>query len=980
MRKFKLPVLLLATLTFVASCSTTEEEKYVVKTATEDGYTYEYVTNDDLKVRIYTLENGLKVYMSVNKDEPRIQTAIAVKAGSTYDPPETTGLAHYLEHMVFKGTDRIGTIDWEKEEPLIAEISRLYELHRSTDDSTEKSVIYKKIDSVSTLASKFAISNEYDKMITQLGGKNTNAFTSNEQTVYINNIPTNELEKWLKIERERFGKLVLRLFHTELETVYEEFNAGQDSDGRKVWKAILEGLFPNHPYGTQTTIGVSEHLKNPSMVKINEYFDTYYVPNNIAICLAGDMNPSETIKLIDQYFGDWQRKEVPPYKSIEAGPINGEVVREVIGPDKESIRLVYRFDGKNSQEDKMVTLIDMLLSNRRAGVIDLDLVQKQKILRGGSSPEFLKDYGMHYFYAEPRDGQSLEELKELLLGSIEKIKKGDFGDWLIPAVINDLELSLIEGGESNWVLFRYVDAFIHSIPWIDQVRRMDDIRSITKEEIVKFANEHYKDNYLVVYKRTGKDSTIAKVYKPAITPLELNRVDESEFLKEFAKMQPKRLTPVYLNFEESIKREALSSGIDLNYIENTTNELFGLYYIIDMGSAHNKKLGLAVNYLPYLGTSKYSPAELQEEFYKLGITMGVSTGSRRSYVYISGLERTMVEGMKLLEHVLAEVKADQTAFDDYIDGIIKKRADNKLNKRRILNGGMRNYAIYGSTSAFTDNLSEEELRAIDPNEQVELIKGICDFKHYVFYYGQKKMSEVGKLINEYHTVNTDLLDYPEKKIYLELDFTENKVYFVNYDMVQAEMLMITKDEIFNKDLLPYGRVFGEYFGSGLSSIVFQEIREAKGLAYSAYSYFSSPSLPDRSHYVAAYVGTQADKIMEAVPALIELMQNMPEAQLQFNGAKEAILKIIESERITKRSIFWTYLNNKERGIDYDYRKDIYEKVENMSMKDFKAFFNTHIRKENYTYLLIANKDNIDFEDIGKFGEVKELTLEEIFGY
>jgi len=980
MRKFKLPVLLLAALAIVASCSTKEEEKYVVKTATEDGYTYEYVTNDDLNVRIYTLENGLTVYISVNKDEPRIQTCIAVKAGSSYDPPETTGLAHYLEHMVFKGTDRIGTIDWEKEEPLIAEISNLYEMHRSTNDSLEKSIIYQKIDSVSTLASNFAISNEYDKMISQIGGENTNAFTSNEQTVYINNIPTNEFEKWLKIERERFGKLVLRLFHTELEAVYEEFNRGQDSDGRKVWRALFEGLFPNHPYGTQSTIGVSEHLKNPSMVKIHEYFDTYYVPNNVAICLAGDVNPSESIKLIDQYFGDWKRKEVPPYKSIEAGPITGEIVREVNGPDKESIRIGYRFNGINSYQEMMVTMIDMLLSNRHAGVIDLSLVQQQKVLSGGCSPVFLKDYGVHFFYAEPREGQSLEELKDLLLGSIDKIKKGDFGDWLLPAVINDLELDLIKGGESNWVAFTYVDAFVHSIPWIDQVKKMDGIRSITKEEIIKFANEHYNDNYLVVYKRTGKDSTISKVTKPAITPLKLNREDKSEFLQEFAKMQPPRLSPAYLNFDESIKRTTLRSGIDLNYIENTTNELFGLYYVLDMGRDHNKRLGLAVNYLPYLGTSKYTPAQLQEEFYKLGITMDVHAGSRRSYVYISGLERTMVEGMKLLEHVMTEVKVGQNAFDDYIDGIIKKRADNKLNKRRILNGGLRNFAMYGPSSAFSDNISNKELRDIDPNELVEMIRGIYDYKHYVFYYGQKKMSEVGMLVEKHHLIKPELLDYPKMKIYKELEVTKSKVYFVNYDMVQAEMLMIAKDEIFNKDLLSYGRVFGEYFGSGLSSIVFQEIREAKGLAYSAYSYFSSPGLPDRSHYVAAYVGTQADKIREAAPALIELMHNMPEAQMQFDGAKEAILKKIESERITKRSIFWTYLNNKERGIDNDYRKEVYEKVKNMSLEDFKTFFNTHIKKDNYTYLLIANRENIDFEEIGKFGEVKELTLEEIFGY
>jgi len=953
---------------------------YQTETVTEDGYTYEIVSNDDLKMRMYKLENGLKVYMSVNKDEPRIQTVIGVRAGSSYDPAETTGLAHYLEHMVFKGTDRLGTKDWESEKVLIQQIEDLYEARRATDDPDLKMKIYGQIDSVSNIAATFAIANEYDKMVSGLGAKGTNAFTSTEVTGYINNIPSNELEKWLMLEEERFSKLVLRLFHTELEAVYEEFNRGQDNDRRKMFREMSRALYPNHKYGTQTTIGTSEHLKNPSMIKIREYFDTYYVANNMVICLAGDLDPAVDIKLIDQYFGRMRSGDVPVHEPTVAGPINGPKVVEVLGPDQEAVNIGFRFGPANSQDDYMVNLIDMLLSNSQAGIIDLDLVQNQKILGGGSYQNFESEYGAHVLWGTPRDGQSLSEVKDLLLGSLEKIKTGDFGDWLISAVINDLELSRIEGAAGNFVAYEYLGAFISDISWAKHLGRIDAIAKITKEEVMAFAKEHYKEDHVIIYKRVGVDSTIAKVTNPGITPLEINRVDESVFMQEFMKVEKPGLKPVFVDYDAAIQRSSLKSGVEVNYIENTTNELFSLNYIIDMGSHHSKKLSLAVQYLPFLGTDKYTPAQLQEEFYKLGVSMNVSSTSDRSFVSIDGLEKSAEAGIKLLEHVLANVKADAGAYEDYVEGILKKRADNKLSKGRIMYGGLRSYGIYGPVSPFTDMLSAEELKAQDPNELVELIKGICNYKHYLFYYGQNKLEEAVSILDEHHKVNNELQDYPEITKYEPLDTDKNLVYFVNYDMVQAEIMLLAKDEKFNEELMPYARLYGSYFGSGLSSIVFQEIREAKGLAYSARSSFSTPALPDKHHYMTAYVGTQVNKLSEAVSAMMAIINDMPESEKMFEASKNSILKKIETERVTKASIFWAYLSAKRRGIDHDVRENIYNKVQTLNLSDMRAFIEGHIKKEHYAYLVIGNKDDLDMDFLSTLGEVRELTLEEVFGY
>ena len=349
---------------------------------------YEEVKNDPLKARIYTLDNGLKVYLTSYADAPRVQTNIAVRAGSKNDPADATGLAHYLEHMLFKGTDVYGSLDFEKEAPMLDKIEALYEEYRSYEmsDTENRDRIWAQIDSISGEAAKFAIANEYDKMVSGLGAKGTNAYTSNEKTVYINDIPSNQIEKWLKLEAERFRYPVFRLFHTELEAVYEEKNISLDNDGRKMFEALLDGLFPTHQYGQQTTIGTVEHLKNPSLTEIRKYFNKYYVPNNMAICLSGDFDYDETIELINKYWGTFERKDDPTFDVIQESPIAEPVYAEVYGPEAERLYIGFRFDGANTEDAKMLTMVDMVLSNSAAGLIDLNLNQAQELIGGGCFP------------------------------------------------------------------------------------------------------------------------------------------------------------------------------------------------------------------------------------------------------------------------------------------------------------------------------------------------------------------------------------------------------------------------------------------------------------------------------------------------------------------------------------------------------------------------------------------------------------------
>lgn len=973
-------LLVIGTLFFISCKNSISEEAVTTITAKDtNGFSYESVSNDPTGLRLYTLDNGLKVYLSKNTDEPKIQTFIPVRAGSVYDPKDNTGLAHYLEHMVFKGTDEIGTQNWEEEKVKLAMISDLYEKHKAENDPATKKAIYKSIDSLSLVASKISIANEYDKMVSSLGAQGTNAWTSNEETVYTNKIPTNELDKWLHLESERFGQLVLRLFHTELEAVYEEFNRGQDSDGRKLFTALSEALFPTHPYGQQTTIGISEHLKNPSMVAINNYFETYYVPNNMAVILVGDIEFEETIKKVNEAFGKFEYKEVVhPKRPIEE-PIVESVKREVFGPESENMMMAYRSAGIGSEEEKYIILIDYILANSTAGLIDLNLNQEQKVQRAGSFTRFLNDYGVHMMYGYPKSGQSLAEVKQLLLDQIELIKQGKFEDWMIDAVTNDLKLNEMRQFENaSSVANAYVNAFVHFQDWEGRVKSIDEMKKITKEELVDFANKFYNDNYAVVYKRQGKDDNQVKVENPGITPIELNRGKKSEFLTNFEAMEATEIEPKFIDYASAIKTSTISNGLKYEYVANDSNDLAQLYIFFDMGKDHDRKLDLAIGFFEYVGTDTKSIEDIKKEFYKLGVNYGVYSQSDKSGIYLSGLRENIDKGLGLLEDLWVNAKADPTAYNKYVLKIAKEREETKSDKGAIMWNGLWEYGQFGNESRLRDIYTIEELKAVNPQELVELVKNLRNYEHHFFYYGKNEQDGIAA-IEAKHATPKEFLPYPEPKKYEPKEMGSN-VYFVDYDMVQAEMLFMAKGDTFDPEKMAVSSLFNTYFGSGLSSIVFQEIRESKSLAYSAFSAYAGASKANDPDYVYAYVGTQANKMSQAMDAMLELMNNMPEAVENFDAAKESTLKRMAAERINKTNIFWSYERLKKKGMTENNKKEMYEAVQNMTLEDLRNFFNENIKGSNYDLMVIGNKKDVDIKALEKFGKVKELDVDYLFNY
>lgn len=969
-------LLIVIILILVVSCTPKE---FSVKTNTDkNGFQYKTVEGDPFKVREYQLENGLKVFLSENKEKPEISTMIAVRAGSTYDPKETTGLAHYLEHLLFKGTDKYGTINWKEEEKLLEQISNQFEKHKATNDEEEKKEIYSVIDSLSQEASKYAIFQEYKKMVSSIGAKRTNAFTSNEKTVYVNTIPSNQIDKWLALESERFSKLVLRLFHTELETVYEEFNASQSSDRRQAYAKFNQLLFPTHPYGTQTTLGKAEHLKNPSMVNIHNYWNKYYVANNMAIIMTGDLNPDDTIVKIEKYFGDLRVDKNLTHPTFpEEIEISEPAKEDVFGPEAEFVQIGYRTEGANDERNIIADLIGMILYNGQAGLIDIDLVKKQQVLNAYAFNSINKDYGSFTLYANPLEGQTLEEAEHLLLSQIEKIKKGEFEDWLQEAIINNEKLNRLRQIEYNYYIYSILQSFIVDEDWSETVYSLDKMEKITKQKIIDYANETFKDNYVVVYKRKGENTNSVTVDKPEITPIENDRTKESKFYNEFLALPETQLKPEFVNFKEKIKTKMIG-GVEFNYIQNKNNELTSVNIIVEMGRYNIKELELAFNYFTYAGTEKYSAEELAKEYFKLGVYTGVFASGDRSYIYLSGLDKKLDEALVLFVENLKTAKMDKESFDNYLEKLMKERANEKLSKWKIENN-LKTYAKYGKDNPARYFLTNEELQEVDSEKVIALINQILEFEHKILYYGPKDFDASFELLSSVYTQNETMRELPKKKIFTELE-SSNKVYFVDYDMVQSKIFLISKNEKFNEEYYPFIRMFNEFYGLGLSSIVGQELRESKGLVYSAYSYLSTPSETDKSHYLTSFIQTQPDKMEEALKAMIEILNKIPEAEKQFENTRKAVMKKIEAKRVTKTSIFWNYLNNLQLGIDYNIDEVVYKKIQTMSFAEFEIFFNEHIANKKFDIVVIGKKGDIDFKILKRYGKVKEITVDEIFNH
>lgn len=949
--------------------------------AQAQSYTYKEVKGDMMQSRIYTLKNGLTVYLSVNKEKPRIQTYIAVRTGSRNDPHETTGLAHYLEHLMFKGTTHFGTSDYAKELPYLNDIERRYEEYRLVTDPAQRKLLYHQIDSVSQLAAQYNIPNEYDKLMSSIGAEGTNAYTSNDVTCYVEDIPANEVENWARIQSDRFQNMVIRGFHTELEAVYEEFNISLAKDSRKEWAAYNAKMYPGHPYGMQTTIGTQEHLKSPSITNIKNYFKRYYCPNNVAICMSGDFDPDKVMATIDKYFGGW--KSNPNLSRPEYAPVptlTAPTDTTVIGQEAENVMLGWKFDRAASLQQDTLNVIAEMLSNGKAGLFDLNLDQKMQYLGGAAFVYPLAEYSSLIVEGLPKEGQTLEQVRDLMLGEIEKLKRGEFSDDLLPSVINNMKLDAYKEMEDNDSrASKFVDAFINGQEWSDVVGRLDRISHITKQQIVDFAKRHLLNNYVAVYKRQGVDSTVKKIDKPQITPIPSNRDKQSAYVAEIANAKAEPIQPVFVDFKRDITFGKTKKGLPVQYIKNNTNGLFALQFTFNFGIEADKRLNTAAGYLDYLGTDKMTADQLKQQFYKLACSYSVAASRNKTTITLSGLDENKVEALKLMEQFLANAKADADAWKQFVALEKKAREMNKLNQSANFSA-LYSYGIYGPYNPYRNKMTAEELDNANPADLVKLISSLVNYKHEVAYYGPTDLKQVIALVDKNHRAAKKLTDVPAGREYEEQLTKENEILIAPYQAKNIYMRQYNNNGTqWTPEREPVVALFNEYFGGGMNTVVFQELRESRGLAYNAFAAYVTPSRKGHPEFAMTHIISQNDKMMDCIRTFNAIVDTVPQSERAFALAKQALMKRIATERTTKTAIFAKYAQAKELGIDYDINRTIYEALPNITLQDIVKFEQENMAHKPYRYIILGDEKNLDIKALEQIAPIKRVSTEEIFG-
>ncbi|NPD81213.1 insulinase family protein [Prevotella sp. PINT] len=954
----------------------------MVMTINAKEHKYVTVPGDPMQTRLYTMPNGLKVYLSVNKEKPRVTAHIAVNTGHRNDPADCTGLAHYLEHLMFKGSKKFGTTDYNAEKPYIDKITSLYEEYRKLTDPAERKAKYHEIDSVSQIAAQYNIPNEYDKLMAAIGGDGSNAYTSFDVTCYTEDIPANEIQRWAEIQSDRFQNLVMRGFHTELEAVYEEKNMSLTNDDSKLFDAVFAQLFPSHSYGTQTTIGTQDHLKNPSLVEIQKYYDRYYKPNNIAICMAGDFDCDKVMDILEEQFGSWQPgKDTTPRQFAKQPLFTQPKDTTVVGQEKEQIMMAWRFDGAASHQCDTLEIISDILMNGRCGLVDLNINQKMLMQSAEAGSFSLKDYSILIMGGAPKEGQSLDEIRNILLGEVKKLKAGDFDDDLIISIINNRKRQYLQKMENNSSRVRtMVNTFINNQPWKDQVHQIERMSKITKTDIVAFANKYLTDGYVCGYKLKGEDKNIKKIEKPAITPIPANRDKASKFLTDITSRTTEPIHPQFVDFNTDLTKVTTKTKLPMLYVQNKENGLFQLVFRYEFGDRADVRYSVINDYIPLLGTSKMSNAQIKKQFYKLACDYNISVGNTNVTVRLAGLDENMEAALALLESIINDSKADKNVYDLYVENTLKERAESKKNQRTCFSY-LWEYAMHGAKNDYTNMLSESELKATAPEVFTDLLKGLSQMKHTVLYYGPRSVKDIAKSVEKNHKVAKRLADVPANKEWAWTTTETPQVIIAPYKANNIYLRMLNNEKKpLDVAAIPTTRLFNEYFGGGMNAIVFQELRETRGLAYNAAAFYSTPSRKEDPQYWVQHIISQNDKMMDCVNTFKEITDNMPQTEANFNIAKQSILKNIASERTTKMNIIYKYLNAQRMGIDHDINKDIYNAVPDMTLQTLVDFEQTNIKGKPLHYVILGDEKELDIKAIEQVAPVKRVTLEEIFGY
>ncbi len=921
--------------------------------------------------RTAVLDNGLTVITFRNTDAPRIMTYIAVRAGSVNDPADSTGLAHYFEHMMFKGSERIASLDWAKEKPLLDRTAELFEQYREEKDPEKRKAIYAEIDRVSGQAAQYA-NDEYWSLVRQMGATGTNAFTAYEITAYENDIPANMLDRFLTLEAERFSNIALRRFHTELETVYEEFNRTQDNADRQVFNTMTSLLYgAESPWG-RPVIGLPEHLKNPSIRDVEAFFRTYYIPSNMVVILSGDLDHEKAVQSVKKTFGKLpgSAKKIPAL--LPPSPMTAEKSATIYSRESGKIMLAWRFP-KNRETDYLFSLLYSVLKNGRCGLLDAKLIQPQKVLSADAGTWGNQFDHILIVEAKPKTGQTLEEVRALIMAEIDAVKKGAFDPAVLSAVTNNDRFELMQmleerGSSADIALFTL---FKERQTMADVYTDLQKADAATVQMVADYAAKNLKYP-VTVYRKTGEPENMVHAEKPPITPVALSG-KPSAFAAELNRIPagtpPEVTVPDFSRIKENGAVHA---------VQNTVNDRFRLTLYLGGGSWDDPQM-LIEHILAYgeqLGTEKRSLADFNRKLYELGLTMSFFCSDYESGISVTGLQKHFSAAVELLKERITQAKADPEVWKKYVESVRQKRA-NAEKSPSVLTDAALTCALYGNeknNNPALYTMSSAELEKLGGTHPAQIFRNLLNIRTAsLSYYGpEPDPDSIEALIWKKGTIRGTMRYFDNPKDFQIRQPQENIVYVLPLtDSAQVTAYLVRPDR---NSKIPGETAFAALMSRYSGQLFFQELREKQSFGYVAGATFAVPSIqPRNKSFFLSVIGSQPDKLTDAMTAMRKLTAQMPEDLNLFAASRQNVLERYRAARTKPEDLCETKMNLERLLRPLDQVKLDYDAVQNMTAEDFFRQIKDKLNSSKDLWVIAGNiPDGIDSKLTG-FGKVITLS-------
>ena len=935
-----------------------------------------------LKVKEYRLENGLTVWLNEDHSQPKVFGAVVVKAGAK-DCPDT-GIAHYFEHMMFKGTDRIGTLDYESEKVLLDSIAMKYDELAMTEDTAARARLQKEINELSIRSSEYVIPNEFNRLINRFGGSGLNAATSYDATIYFNTFSPQYMVQWAEINSERLINPVFRLFQSELETVYEEKNMYGDFIGGQVMDTLMARYFGPHPYA-YPIIGSTKNLKNPRRTEMHKFFEDYYVASNMALILSGDFDAQQVMPILEKAFSRIRSGNAPKQEKVMLPPFNGRETMKVKFPIPFIKAMGLGFRGVSANHEDQVALniaVNLLNNSNGTGYLD-KLMVEHKLMGALAINESMNEAGILAVAIMPKLLiQSYSSAEKMVWDEINRVKNGDFSD----EMFNSLKLeqkrqyaSSLENIDSRATIM--MNLFSQGKSWNDYLNEVARIESITKEDVVRVAQKYFSNNYLCVTKSTGKYPK-DNLPKPAFSPVVPRNADaSSSYAKQLEKIPEQQVAPRIIDFEKDVKTSKLTPLVTLYTTPNPLNDIFTLNISYGIGALEQPELMQLTNYLQLLGTESLSFEQFRSRLQSIGSTLAFDVTPDAFVMKVTGFDNHIDETMELVGDFIRHAKADDKKLRQIVD-------DAKVSEKAFFKSGdnvasaLLEQVKYGDQSRYLRKLSLSQIKKLKGKDMLAIYDKVRSVQCDLHYCGTLPVEKVIGTIRQHlplerTTVASNSPYYRELKQY-----DRPTVFFIDMpDMAQSIVYGYVKgDPVDDKASRHASRLFSVYFGGDMSSLMFQEIREFRSFAYRTSGRYQ---LPNHAHKgtagsFTAMLSTQSDKTLDALGVLDSLIREMPLKPERMEAVKQTLVNRINNDYPPFRNLSEKVASTRMEGFDRDPAEEFLRDIATMDMQDISRFYREQISGRPVVYVIAGNRKHIDMKKLAKYGTIIKVKKKDIY--